>query len=148
MPDPDHLYSSNSSQIDEGIARWGCAPNQHQLDVSHRHDDRSMRPASRISWQYKGVEVLDDNVFIAIINAQASVAPHIRAYECDQVIAQSVSTKTMLHITQFNGLRALAPMGNVILANSKYARMSFVFKDCGVDIGKDVLYRTRPLPLG
>lgn len=74
------------------------------------------------------MEVLEDYVFIAIINAQASVAPRIRADECDQVIAQGVSTKIMLHITQFNGLRALALMGNVILANSKHARMSLCLK--------------------
>jgi len=156
IPDPDFSSVGNSNGISgASIILRAYEANSTLTATSGTITDPQDRHFT-ISWQYEGMEIPEEDVFTTIIDAQTSVAPHNSADECDQIIGQSVSTRTMFHLTRFAGLtlrcgrimRALIMMTDVILAYPRYGELSFVLKDFGVDVGRGVLYRIRPLALG
>lgn len=153
MSDPDFSGSGEASK--ESIDLDALHFNSTLTATSGTITDPQDRHFT-ISWQYEGVGIPVDDIFTTIIDAQTAVAAHYSADECDQIIGQSVSTKTMFHITRLVGvklrcgriMRALILMSDVIFAYARYAEMGFVLKEFGVDVGRGVFYRIRPLALG
>ncbi len=157
MPDPDFISSNSGSSVFNASIDGVAYQAKSNLTATSGTITDPQDSHFTISWQYEGVDIPVDDLFTTIIDAQTAVAEYNIADECDQIIGQGISTKTMFHITRLAAgpklrcgriMRALILMSDVILAYAKYAEMGFMLKDSGVDIGRGVFYRTRPLALG